>query len=58
MSKASAFLVLLLGAGCASGPDWPGPSRPYKGVVRTIPGLIEAEDFDEGELLHCFTKRK
>jgi hypothetical protein len=48
VSKASAFLVLLLGAGCASGPDWPGPSRPYKGVVRTIPGLIEAEDFDEG----------
>jgi hypothetical protein len=38
----------LLSAGCAAAPDWPGPSRPYQGVVRTIPGTIEAEDFDEG----------
>lgn len=35
----------LLTAGCGS---WPGPSRPYKGLVHRIPGQIEAEDFDEG----------
>jgi len=36
-----------LGA-CASAENRPGPGRPYKGIVRTIPGMIEAEDFDEG----------
>lgn len=40
--------LLLLCAGCASAPEWPGPSRPYQGVVRAIPGTIETEDFDEG----------
>lgn len=46
--KAGCFLVAILAAGCASAPAWPGPSRPYQGRVREIPGLIEAEDFDEG----------
>lgn len=38
----------LFTAGCAGTPEWPGPSRPYRNVVRVIPGTIEAEDFDEG----------
>lgn len=43
------FLPLALLAGCAAaGERWPGPSRPYQGVVRAIPGTIECEDFDEG----------
>jgi len=43
------FLPLALLAGCAAGAEtWPGPSRPYKGVVRSIPGAIECEDYDEG----------
>lgn len=46
--------LLLAVAACSSAPSappapaWPGPSRPYKDVVRTIPGTIETEDFDEG----------
>jgi hypothetical protein len=40
--------LLLLASACASTSEWPGPSRPYKGKVHTIPGMIEAEDFDEG----------
>ena len=40
--------LLLLASACASAPEWPGPSRPYQGRVRSIPGTIEAEDFDEG----------
>lgn len=43
----AAFLVVAV-AGCASAPEWPGPSRPYQNRVRTIPGTIETEDFDEG----------
>ena len=42
------LFLLALVVGCASASEWPGPSRPYKGRVHTIPGLIEAEDFDEG----------
>lgn len=44
------WMVLALPAflGCASSPEGPGSSRPYQGKVRTIPGTIEAEDFDEG----------
>jgi hypothetical protein len=41
-------LVLPAFLGCASAPEWPGPSRPYKNHVHVIPGTIEAEDFDEG----------
>lgn len=48
MMRAGGVLVLAAAAGCAAAPSWPGPSRPYQGIVRTIPGLIEAEDFDEG----------
>ena len=47
MPRASVLLALLA-AGCAAAPGWPGPSRPYQGVVRVIPGLVEAEDFDDG----------
>jgi len=44
------FIPLALLAGCATAaaPSWPGPSRPYQGGVRSIPGTIECEDFDEG----------
>lgn len=42
------LLPVLLAAACASAPEWPGPSRPYQGVVRVIPGTVETEDFDEG----------
>jgi len=41
-------LLLVLSVGCASGGEFPGPSRPYKNKVHAIPGTIEAEDFDEG----------
>ncbi|MBI4626735.1 MAG: hypothetical protein HY736_26380, partial [Verrucomicrobia bacterium] len=34
--------------GCASSPEWPGPSRPFRATIHQIPGTIEAEDFDEG----------
>ncbi|HUR38893.1 MAG TPA: carbohydrate-binding protein [Planctomycetota bacterium] len=47
MPRLPAILLGLLAAGCAA-PAWPGPSRPYQGVVRAIPGTVEAEDFDEG----------
>ena len=43
-----ALLVLAVLASCAGGQTWPGPSRPYQGDVRAIPGTIECEDFDEG----------
>jgi hypothetical protein len=46
--RLAALLILLAGCASASSPEWPGPSRPYQGIVRAIPGLIEAEDFDEG----------
>lgn len=35
-------------AGCASAPAWPGPSTPWKGRAHAIPGVIEAEHYDEG----------
>ena len=41
-------LLLVLTVGCASGSEWPGPSRPYKNKVHSIPGTIETEDFDDG----------
>ena len=41
-------VLALLAAGCAAPESGPGPSRPYRGVVRSIPGTIECEDFDEG----------
>jgi len=41
-------LLLALSLGCASGGEFPGPSRPYKNKVHTIPGTVETEDFDEG----------
>ena len=47
MTRAPAILLGLLVAGCAA-PDGSGIRRPYQGVVRVIPGTIEAEDFDEG----------
>jgi len=47
MTRAPAILLGLLAAGCAA-PDGTGARRPYQGVVRVIPGTIEAEDFDEG----------
>jgi hypothetical protein len=40
--------ALVFAAGCASAPEWPGPSRPYQNKVRVIPGTVETEDFDEG----------
>jgi hypothetical protein len=43
MPRIPAVLLALLAAGCAA-----SPARPYQGVVRVIPGTIEAEDFDEG----------
>jgi hypothetical protein len=43
----AAFLALGLAA-CAAAETWPGPGRPFRGVVHVIPGTIEAEDFDEG----------
>jgi len=46
--KSILLLSALLTASCAAAPEWPGPSRPYQGVVRAIPGTIETEDFDEG----------
>jgi hypothetical protein len=43
------FLILtILDTGCATAPEWPDPSRPYQGRVRTIPGIIEAGNFDKG----------
>ena len=47
MTRAPAILLGLLAAGCAA-PDGTGARRPYQGIVRVIPGTIEAEDFDEG----------
>jgi len=46
--RATLSLLLLLTVSCATASEWPGPSRPYKNKVHTIPGTIEAEDFDEG----------
>ena len=45
--------LLFLTASCASSSssEWPGPSRPYKNIVRTIPGTIETEDFDESGIV-------
>ena len=45
------FGVALL-TGCisfTSDPKLPGPSSPYGGKPRAIPGLIEAEHYDDGE---------
>jgi carbohydrate binding protein with CBM6 domain len=47
-SVALAVAVAGLAASCAAPESWPGPSRPYQGVVRVIPGTVECEDFDEG----------
>lgn len=47
MRRPASALLLFLSA-CAAAPEWPGPSRPYQGVVRVIPGTVETEDFDEG----------
>ncbi|HXG60184.1 MAG TPA: carbohydrate-binding protein [Planctomycetota bacterium] len=44
---AAAALAFVLAA-CASAESWPGPSRPFRGKIHGIPGMIEAEDFDEG----------
>ena len=41
-------LLLALSAGCASGGEFPGPSRPYKNKVHSFRGTVETEDFDEG----------
>jgi hypothetical protein len=48
MTRSWIVLVLPAFLGCASAPEWPGPSKPYKNRVHVIPGTIEAEDFDEG----------
>lgn len=42
------MLAATLLAGCATGPAWPGASTPWKGQAAAIPGLIEAEHYDEG----------
>ncbi len=46
MSRSLALLALL--SGCASPESWPGPTRPFGGKPHAIPGLIEAEHYDEG----------
>lgn len=47
-SSACAAAAALVLAACASAESWPGPSRPFRGKVHAIPGILEAEDFDEG----------
>lgn len=47
-SAARAAAAALALSACAGPESWPGPSRPFRGVVHAIPGTIEAEDFDEG----------
>lgn len=50
-SPVVACLLAALAVGCAtasSGIPFPGPSRPYGGSPHVIPGLIEAEHYDEG----------
>jgi hypothetical protein len=43
------WMLALSGAlGCASAETWPGPTRPFGGKAHPIPGLIEAEHYDEG----------
>jgi len=44
----TAFLTTLLAAGAIQAADTSAGSKPYKGRVHTIPGLIEAEHYDEG----------
>lgn len=52
-SNAPLLTVLLVSVfgGCATRPPgdtFPGPSTPYGGAPHAIPGLIEAEHYDEG----------
>jgi hypothetical protein len=35
-------------AGCSTSPAWPGKSTPWKGQAHKIPGVVEAEHYDEG----------
>lgn len=42
-------LALIVAAGCAAQETWPGPTRPFGGKAHAIPGLIEAEHYDEGD---------
>ncbi len=48
MNRILAPLAVIAALGCASAPSWPGPSRPWGGKAHEIPGLIEAEHYDEG----------
>lgn len=41
-------VALVVLAGCTTSSAWPGPSTPWKGQAATIPGVVEAEHYDEG----------
>lgn len=46
----SAVALLILAAGCAgpSSAELPGPTKPFGGRPQAIPGLIQAEHYDDG----------
>ena len=51
MSRPIMSLIVLAVAWCAANVEAEKPAqkpRPYKGIVQTIPGVVEAEHYDEG----------